>query len=71
MFARSINVQEVAKLGSNENPYGTSPKVLAAIVEAVPKVSLYPDPFCNDLRDVLSRASECRSRTLRLRQRFG
>lgn len=48
------HVQEVAKLGSNENPYGTSPKVLAAIAEAVPKVSLYPDPFCNDLRAVLS-----------------
>jgi histidinol-phosphate aminotransferase len=48
------HVQEVAKLGSNENPYGTSPKVLAAIAEAIPKVALYPDPFCNDLRAALA-----------------
>ena len=48
------HVEEVAKLGSNENPYGTSPKVLAAIADAVPNVGLYPDPFCNDLRAVLS-----------------
>ena len=27
------HVEEVAKLGSNENSYGTSPKVLAAIAE--------------------------------------
>ena len=47
-------IQEVAKLGSNENPYGTSPKVLAAIVEAAPNVGLYPDPFCSDLRSLLS-----------------
>jgi histidinol-phosphate aminotransferase len=48
-------IQEVAKLGSNENPYGTSPKVLAAIAEAIPNVGLYPDPFCNDLRSLLSK----------------
>jgi histidinol-phosphate aminotransferase len=47
-------VEEVAKLGSNENPYGTSPKVLAAIAAAVPSVGLYPDPFCNDLRALLA-----------------
>ena len=47
-------VQEVAKLGSNENPYETSPKVLAAIAEAAPHVGLYPDPFCNDLRSLLA-----------------
>jgi histidinol-phosphate aminotransferase len=47
-------IQEVAKLGSNENPYGTSPKVLAAIAEATPNVGLYPDPFCSDLRSLLS-----------------
>ena len=48
-------VQEVAKLGSNENPYDTSPKVLAAIAEAAPNIGLYPDPFCNDLRSLLAR----------------
>jgi histidinol-phosphate aminotransferase len=52
------HVEEVAKLGSNENPYGTSPNVVAAIREAAPNVGLYPDPFCNDLRALLSRRLE-------------
>lgn len=54
-FVRAkYNIQEVAKLGSNENSYGTSPKVLAAIVDAVQKVALYPDPFGNELREALA-----------------
>ena len=48
-------VSEVAKLGSNENPWGTSPRVLAAIANAVPEAALYPDPGSNDLRAALSR----------------
>jgi histidinol-phosphate aminotransferase len=50
----TYHVEEVAKLGSNENPFGASPKVLAAIAAAIPSVALYPDPFCNDLRAALS-----------------
>jgi histidinol-phosphate aminotransferase len=54
-YVRSTyHVEEVAKLGSNENPFGASPKVLAAIASAIPSVALYPDPFCNDLRAALS-----------------
>jgi histidinol-phosphate aminotransferase len=54
-FVRSnYHVQEVAKLGSNENSRGTSPKVLAAIAGLVQDVALYPDPFGNDLRNALS-----------------
>ena len=54
-YVRSnYKVQEVAKLGSNENSHGTSPKVLAAIGGAVRDVSLYPDPFGNELRDALA-----------------
>src|SRR5580704_4329030 len=54
-YVRSnYKVQEVAKLGSNENSQGTSPKVLAAIAGAVRDVSLYPDPFGNELRDALA-----------------
>ena len=51
----AYHVDEVAKLGSNENPFGASPKVLAAIAAAIPGVALYPDPFCNDLRAVVAR----------------
>jgi histidinol-phosphate aminotransferase len=50
----TYHVEEVAKLGSNENPFGASPNVLAAIAAAIPSVALYPDPFCNDLRAALS-----------------
>src|ERR1700736_642989 len=48
------HVQEVAKLGSNENSHGTSPNVLAAIAAAAKDVALYPDTFGNELRDALS-----------------
>jgi histidinol-phosphate aminotransferase len=63
-YVRSnYQVEEVAKLGSNENSHGTSPKVLAAISSAVQDVALYPDPFGNELRDALSqRLSVARDR---------
>lgn len=48
------HVQDVAKLGSNENSHGTSPRVLAAIGDAVHNVALYPDPFGNELRNALA-----------------
>jgi histidinol-phosphate aminotransferase len=54
-YVRShYQVEEVAKLGSNENPYGTSPRVLAAIADAVPGSALYPDSAGDPLRDALS-----------------
>src|SRR5579863_792158 len=48
-------VERVAKLGSNENPWGTSPRVLTAISKAVPDAALYPDPGSDELRAALSR----------------
>jgi histidinol-phosphate aminotransferase len=55
-YVRSTyHVQQVAKLGSNENFHATSPQVLAAITSAVADVALYPDPFGNELRDALSK----------------
>jgi len=55
-YVRSnYHVQEVAKLGSNENSHGTSPQVLAAIAAAVQHVALYPDSFGNELRNARSR----------------
>jgi len=54
-YVRSkYQVRDVAKLGSNENSHGTSPKVLAAIAAALQDVALYPDPFGNQLRDALA-----------------
>src|SRR6516225_9260788 len=34
----------VLKLNTNENPYGPSPRVLAAIASATDRLRLYPDP---------------------------
>jgi len=47
-------VSSIAKLGSNENPFGPSPKVIAAITEAAGEAGLYPEPSCDGLRTVLS-----------------
>ena len=44
----------ITKLGSNENPLGASPKVIAALGEALHKVSLYPDGSSRDLRQALA-----------------
>jgi len=48
------NVTEVAKLGSNENPWGASPRVLAAISQAVQDAALYPEADSDSLRQALS-----------------
>ncbi len=44
----------VTKLSSNENPYGPSPKAVAAICSGAPKVNLYPDKEARALRNKLS-----------------
>ena len=41
---------EIIKLASNENPLGPSPAALAALAEALPRMALYPDGGCHDLR---------------------
>lgn len=47
-------VDRIAKLGSNENPWGTSPQVIEAIVRAAPEAALYPDPGSTELRAALA-----------------
>ena len=48
-------VTEIAKLGSNENPYGPSPLVREAIARAAQEIALYPEAACDPLRMVLSK----------------
>jgi histidinol-phosphate aminotransferase len=48
------HVDEVAKLGSNENPWGASPRVHAALSDALQDAALYPDPGSNTLRAALA-----------------
>lgn len=43
----------VAKLSSNENPFGPSPKAVAAMTEVLGNSHLYPDPAATALREAL------------------
>lgn len=44
------SVEHIARLGSNENPYGCSPEVLRALVGGRVEISRYSDPGCELLR---------------------
>jgi len=49
-------VQNLVKLNTNENPYGPSPKAIAAIAaEASERLRLYPDPSSMRLRQAIAR----------------
>jgi histidinol-phosphate aminotransferase len=45
----------VIKLNTNENPYGPSPRVLAAIASATDRLRLYPDPRASLLCETIAR----------------
>ncbi len=48
-------LQNLVKLNTNENPYGPSPAVLAAVRETVAdSLRLYPDPNADALKDALA-----------------
>jgi histidinol-phosphate aminotransferase len=50
-------VQNLVKLNTNENPYGPSPKALAAIAtETTEVLRLYPDPTALKLRETIARS---------------
>ena len=36
---------QLVELGSNENPYGASPKAKQAVVDALAGIHIYPDPL--------------------------
>jgi histidinol-phosphate aminotransferase len=40
---RELGLKEVIKLASNENPFGSSPKAVAAIQAEMSNISMYPD----------------------------
>ncbi len=50
---REYGLRDVIKLASNENPLGTSPKVLAALQSALTEINYYPDAQCYYLRQAL------------------
>lgn len=49
-----IEPKDIVKLASNENPYGTSPKVIAAVSDIISKMALYPDDSMVKLKKALS-----------------
>ena len=53
-------IKGLIKLNTNENPYPPSPKVLAAIKQAVDgRLRLYPNPTAQPLREALARHHGC------------
>ena len=40
---RELGIKDIAKMASNENPLGPSPKAMEAIINAVKDMNLYPD----------------------------
>ena len=49
-----IAPEEIVKLASNENPFGTSPKVVEAIRKWAPDVYMYPDDSMLELKNALA-----------------
>ena len=51
---RELGIESVVKLASNENPYGPSPKAIAALSGAALQLHRYPDPRGYELREALA-----------------
>lgn len=49
-----VKPENVIKLASNENPYGTSPKVTAKIQELAKNMFVYPDDSMYELKEALA-----------------
>ncbi len=50
-----IEPEKIVKLASNENPFGTSPKVIEAIKENAQNVYMYPDDSMTELKNALAK----------------
>ena len=59
-----IKESEIIKLASNENPYGTSPKVIQKIQDSANLVNLYPDDSMYELKEALSRHHKVKSNNI-------
>ncbi|WP_187647206.1 histidinol-phosphate transaminase [Nitrosophilus labii] len=59
-----IDEKDIVKLASNENPYGTSPKVVEAVKLVVDKMSLYPDDSMFELKKGLSNKFKVKSENI-------
>ena len=50
-----VDPKDIVKLASNENPYGTSPKVTAKIQELAENMFIYPDDSMYELKESLAK----------------
>ena len=66
---KQYGLTRVAKLASNENPLGASPKAIEAMTRALSRLNLYPNGGL-DLREVLARRVRPQSRERDRRQRL-
>jgi len=51
---RELGISDVAKLASNENPHGPSPRALAAMRATLEQIWLYPDGASHELKQNLA-----------------
>lgn len=61
-----LNVNDIVKLASNENPLGPGPKALAAIETAMEEITLYPDGAGFELKKALCEKLAVRSEQITL-----
>ena len=59
-----VNPSDVIKLASNENPYGTSPKVVAKIETLAKNMYLYPDDSMFELKEALANKFKLESKNV-------
>jgi histidinol-phosphate aminotransferase len=52
---RELGITGIVKLASNENPLGASPASVAAMLEAIKHIALYPDGNGFELKDALAK----------------
>ncbi len=51
---KEYNLENIVKLASNENPFGCSQKVLAALQADLASMAIYPDGYATNLRENLA-----------------
>jgi len=56
--AHETGLDSIIKLASNENPFGPSPKAMAALREAAALGNYYPDNDCTELRQKLAERNQ-------------
>ena len=50
-----VDPKDIVKLASNENPYGTSPKVVKSLAKKSSSAFVYPDDSMYELKEALAK----------------